>query len=375
MADGIRNLRLEEYDTFIRFLDRCYGFSPGMFEDSNPHIYQPTDELCAATYVMEREGRIVSHVGLYPLEVVVHGVTWPIGGIGGVGTLPEERGKGHMSALLHAVINVMRENAVPLSWLGGDRQRYNAFGWERAGRTYELVFSRRSLDRAGIAAVEIEARCPLEALEWVERLQPTLDLHARRPHLPLQLRTGGLRAWTAEDGYALVRGSQWGPLSISELVSASGHETGMVRALLDWTNRDDIRWTVSAWDDERLARLAAGACYWRLGDSGMWRINDLGQVLALARPILRQRAAALRDFELAIGIHEHDRVHVTTLAVRDSELKIARGRHVEPYVEWSVVEAARAVLGGPPVAAVADLPAGLRALLPIPMYLPALDHV
>ena len=160
-----------------------------------------------------------------------------------------------------------------------------------------------------------------------------------------------------------------------ELVSASGRELAMIRALLDWTNRDDIRWTVFAWDDERLARLMTGACHWRLGDSGMWRVNDLAQVLTLARPILRQRAAALRDFELAIGIHEHDRVNVTTLAVRDGELKIARGRHVEPYVEWSVVEAARAVLGGPPAAAEAELPAGLRALLPIPMYLPALDHV
>jgi hypothetical protein len=118
-----------------------------------------------------------------------------------------------------------------------------------------------------------------------------------------------------------------------------------------------------------------GVSDWHLGSWQMWRINDLAQVLTLAQPILRRRAASLRDFELAIGVREHDRATETTLVVRDGEVKIARGRHVEPHVEWSAIEAARALLGGPPVAAEADMSAGLSALLPIPMYLPALDDV
>jgi predicted N-acetyltransferase YhbS len=373
-VDGIRNLRLEEFDSFMQFLDRAFGFSPGMFQADSPHIYRPRPELCASAFVIERDGQIVSHVGLYPLEVVVHGVTWPIGGIGGVGTLPEERGKGHMTALLERAIDVMRESDIPLSWLAGDRQRYNAFGWERAGQVYELTFSRRSLDRAVVEPIEIEARRPVDALDVVKRLYSTPAYHTLRPHLPLQLRKEGLRAWTAQDGYALVRGGAWGPLSILELISASGRELGVIRALLDWTDRDDIRWNVPAWD-ERLARLMLGVSRWRAGDWDMWRINDLAQVLALARPILSRRAAALRDFDLAIGVRERDRTTVSTIAVRDGEVEIARGRHVGPYVEWSAVEAARAVLGGPPPAAEADLLPGLRALLPIPMVLPALDHV
>ena len=49
MADGIRNLRIEEYDTFTRFLNRGFGFGRGVFETGYPHIYRPTPELCAAT--------------------------------------------------------------------------------------------------------------------------------------------------------------------------------------------------------------------------------------------------------------------------------------------------------------------------------------
>jgi predicted N-acetyltransferase YhbS len=380
MADGIRNLRPGEFDTFMRFLERCYGASPGNFERHAPHHYRPSAELCASAFVMEQEGQIVSHVGLYPLEVVVQGVTYPIGGIGGVGTLPAHRGKGYMTQLLYTVIEVMREREIPLSWLGGDRQRYNTFGWEQAGQTYELVFTRRSLERAGVSplgdeGLEIEARYPSDALDVVERSQSTLACHTHRPHLALQMRSQGLRVWTTEDGYALVHGSLWGALSLAELVSASGRETSMVYALLDWTGRDEIKWKVSAWDGERLARLMPAVSHWQMNDWQMWRIVDLAQVLARARPLLQRRATAVRDFELAIGVREHDRTDVATIRVRDGEVEVARGRHADSTVEWSSVEAARVLLGGPPVGLEAGVPAGLAALLPIPVYLPSLDYV
>ena len=141
MADGIRCLRLEEFDTFMRFLERCYGTSPGEFERDYPHTYRPAAELCASAFVMERGGRIVSHVGLFPLEAVVHNVIWPIAGIGGVGTLPEERGKGHMSALLDYVIDVMREQEYPLSWL------VEKF-WPVDGWTYDDLAALKAQEKA-----------------------------------------------------------------------------------------------------------------------------------------------------------------------------------------------------------------------------------
>jgi hypothetical protein len=66
---------------------------------------------------------------------------------------------------------------------------------------------------------------------------------------------------------------------------------------------------------------------------------------------------------------------VATIRVRDGEVEVARGRHADSTVEWSSVEAARVLLGGPPVGLEAGVPAGLAALLPIPVYLPSLDYV
>ena len=379
MADGIRNLRIDEYEAFIRFLDRAYGFGRGVFEAGYPHLYRPTPELCAATYVMEQGGRIVSHVGVYPLAVEIEGVLWPIAGIGGVGTLPEERGKGYMTQLLYHAIDVMRERKYPLSWLGGDRQRYNAFGWENAGQGYDLAFSRRALDRAGVEPIEIQACDPAEALSSIQAHQASLACRAVRTDLLAQLHKPDLGIWTAVDGYALIGGRPWGPLHVAELASNSGQEAALLRAILDWTGRGEIRWRVPAFDEALLARLMPCTSYWSVGSWDMWRIVDLARALSLALPTLQQRAAGVRDLELAIGMVEHDRTQVITLRVRDGELQVQPGRHADAYAEWPVVDVARLLIGGPPVARPPELPeplwAGLRALLPIPAYLPSLDHV
>jgi hypothetical protein len=111
----------------------------------------------------------------------------------------------------------------------------------------------------------------------------------------------------------------------------------------------------------------------------MWRIVDLAQALALARPFLQQRAAAARDFELALGMVEHDRTQVATLSVCDGEVRVTPGRHANAHYEWPAVDMARLLIGGPSVARPPRIPAklwaGLRALLPIPAYLPPLDEV
>ena len=74
LGNGIRSARLEEFEPLMYLLNRCFGFSLGAFERYYPNIYRPTPELCASAYVVEDGGEIVSHVGLYPLEIVTHGI-------------------------------------------------------------------------------------------------------------------------------------------------------------------------------------------------------------------------------------------------------------------------------------------------------------
>jgi len=374
MSIVIRNLRVEEFDAFIRFIERAFGIPKGFFPRTYPHLYRPTPEACGWAYVVEADGRIAAHVGLYPIETVAAGVRLRIGGIGAVSTAPDARGKGYMSQLLPHVIGEMRRLAYPISWLGGDRQRYGAFGWEMAGLLYQLKFSARSLDRTQVQPVTLEEVLPEEALEIVARLQSLPTCHPLRPDLEHQIQKAGMRFWLAADGYAITE--SWGErLTIVELVSTSGNEVGMIRAMLNWTAFDEAVWELSAWDAERLGRLMSHVSYWSAGNNHMYRINDLAALLTAAQPVLNQRAAALRDFAISIGVQESDRLSVTHIAVEDGIVSIERDRRATTHLEMPVGEAARLFLGGPPIAAQAQLPEGLRALLPIPVFVAPMEYV
>lgn len=374
MSVIIRNVRVEEFDAFIRFIERTFGLYKGFFPRVYPHLYRPTPEACGWAYVVEADGRIVSHVGLYPIETVTAGVRLRIGGIGAVSTAPNARGKGYMSQLLPHVIGEMRRLEYPISWLGGDRQRYGAFGWEMAGLLYQLKFSARSLERTQVQPATVEEVLPAEALVTVARLQSLPACYPIRPGLEHQIQKAGMRFWLAADGYAITE--SWGErLTIVELVSTSGNEVGMIRAMLNWTDFDEAAWELSAWDAERLGRLMRHVSYWSAGNNRMYRINDLAALLTAAQPVLNQRAAALRDFAVSIGIQESDRLSVTHIAVEKGTVQVERDRRAAIHLEIPVAEAARLFLGGPPIAAHAQLPEGLRALLPIPVFVAPMEHV
>lgn len=381
MPSEIRHVRAEEFEDFMRFIERAFGHSKAFFERAYPHLYQPNARALDWAYIVDEDGEIVSHVGVYPIESVTAGVSLTIGGIGAVSTAPGARGKGYMTQLLTHVIDEMRRLGYPVSWLGGDRQRYNTFGWELAASVYTVDVSQRSLRWHNVEPVPVEEVMAEEAIEAIRRYQALPACHTIRPDLERQLQKMDLRFWLAEDGYAILGGQGRSQLHILELVSASGREAGMIRAMLDWNFGDRASWKLSAWDELRLGRLLPVASYWSGTGTTMYRINDLTGLLLSAQDFLNTRAEALRDFSVTLKVREHDRTTATILTVENGTIHIEPGGEgsecssTAPCVELDLIEAARLILGGPSIQAQADMPPGLLALLPVPAYVLPLDHV
>lgn len=149
----------------------------------------------------------------------------------------------------------------------------------------------------------------------------------------------------------------------------------MIRAIIVWNHGEAVTWEVSMWDETRIARVMPYVGYGTAGYSGMYRVNDLTTVLRAAIPRFERRATGLRDFSITLGIREHDRTQATTITVRDSLVQIEAGRHAEDYVELDPIVATRLIFGGPAIPEAPQLPPGLLALLPVPVYVPPLDHV
>jgi len=371
MAERIRTVQLEEWEEFQRFLERCYGHSRGFFPRYYPQLYRRDEDALSCFFVLEKDGKIVSHVGLFPLECVAFGCRVRVGGIGGVSTLPEERGRGYMSRLLRHVIAQMKDRGWPLSGLGGDRQRYNAFGWEVAGLKYALRFTRRSMDRAGVRPAEIREVMPEEAVSEVERLLRTLPLRVERRQASLILRKPGIRAWLSEDGYVLSRGEGAGLHQVLELASPTGKEPELIRAVMERCFCAEASIQISAWDRERLKRLLASAAWWNAEPDWVYRAVDLAGLLEVYRGWLEGRAKLA--FELSLGFKFQNDVQQATIFVRDGKVEIARGRRAEPYVELDALDGVRLLLGGP--SPEREEVGGLSGLLPLPVHIPILDHV
>ena len=107
----------------------------------------------------------------------------------------------------------------------------------------------------------------------------------------------------------------------------------------------------------------------------MYRIISLSGLLIACKPVLHQRAVGLRDFEVSIGIREHDQVDRATIIVKDERVEITSDRTSQTAIELDPVKAARLILGGPSGIGYQDIPPNLAALLPVPVHVLGLDHV
>ena len=375
MAEIVRTLRVDEFDPLMRLLERCFGHSYGFFVAQFPHLCRPTPELAACSHIVEVDGKIASHVAVFPLQASCAGIPLKIGGISAVSTAPEYRGKGYMSRLLKRVVDVMREEGYTLSWLGGDRQRYNAYGWEMAGQAYTLAFTRRSLDWGAVKAFPIEQRRADEVVDTIASYQSSRCCHIQRPDLARQLTMQGIRIWTSPDGYAIIRGGAGEKVEILEIVSSGHHEIGMIRGLMEWCASPEVTWRIPACDTDVLSRVMPYAGQWQAGPNHMYRIIDLAALLESAKPWLDARAAGLKDMALCFALNDYDRTTHTTLEIRSGECTISRNGPTAPKVSLTAVEAARVFLGGPATAIASQVSPQLATLLPLPAWVDPLDQV
>ncbi len=85
--------------------------------------------------VYDDAGQMASHVGVLTREVLLDGVLVRIGGVGGVQTHPDARGRGYASAAMkRAAAFFHDEAAVPFALLFCGTHRvsfYGGLGWER----------------------------------------------------------------------------------------------------------------------------------------------------------------------------------------------------------------------------------------------------
>ncbi|MFA6111425.1 MAG: GNAT family N-acetyltransferase [Candidatus Latescibacterota bacterium] len=385
MSEEIVQLTAADFEDAMDFLNLVFGaHRPHDFERLLPAAYQPTDELMSCNYAIRTEGRIRGIVGMFPLHWQVGDATLKVAGVGGVSTHPRSRGAGYMRALMNHCVRLMREQGYHLSYLGGQRQRYQYFGYERCGQLHHFTLNKPNLrhcfgdEEPGIRFEPLEAT-DADRLTAVQGQHDAQPIHCLRPPANFynHLRNWYNRPHVALDadnsmvGYLVATGSGD---RVAEMVT-DGDEIGL-RALRAWVAGHTDHEVTVALPSVRagLGRLLGRYCERIVVQpSGNWQMFDWPGVLdALlkARPL----SGPVLEGEVVVKV---EGIGGLKLYVDGGEVG-CKSTDDEPAVQCDPLTAMRLFFGPLAPSQIMALPAAAALLdqwCPLPLFWPSQDGV
>jgi predicted N-acetyltransferase YhbS len=137
----------DDYEDVIDLGNYVFSHARGGldFPSLLPKLYKREYFMEGLHYVAREEGKIKAVIGAYPLMWEFPGAAVPGRGIGMVSVHPYCRSKGYMKALMGLALDDMKRDGVVFSVLGGQRQRYEYFGYTPAGGAYTFTCSEANI--------------------------------------------------------------------------------------------------------------------------------------------------------------------------------------------------------------------------------------
>lgn len=377
---GPRLLEPDEFDELMAMLDRCFAYERGGMAAHLPFVYDR--ERPERHAVITVDGDVVSHAARVPETLSIgEDATVECGGIGGVATAKPHRGNGYMSQLLEFWLERMAANDLPLSELGGNRERYGHFGWERAGREVAYSITERSAPDASIDAdvgIYDGAESDLESIRRLRRREPlriergrelARTVYGRRDLETLLYRDDGeVRAYLC-----LSRGSR--ERSIREFGGDSDGVEALLAHLFEWYDVESATAYVHP-NHARNDLFGRISSRWRTRPPRLLNVRDLPALLeAYADPLDRRwkRRAFAAEGDLVLAIEgdgdavrlAHDRDGIA-IEPCDAEPDLSLDRRAMTRLLFGGDGRAEVTKGRHPV---------LRALLPLEYYVWHTEYV
>jgi len=344
--------------------------------------YRPWDN----NYCAVEDGAIKGAVGMYVSELEIAGVPLKLGGIGNVAVARDSRRLGHMKTCMDEAMAAMKAAGCALGELGGQRQRYQFWGFERCGAVAEASFSAKNLRHAfgeneiapGWRAAKIEPE-DHNALARVQVLIESQPIHVR--HDPAAFydilcswREVPWAVWEGHELRAVFTLGHDGRGVGQFLLGEAGSLEMSLRCVFSALPEDvykSVKLAVPLWQRELLALAEEISEGVDPDDTGMYTILDweraLGALLAL-----QGRCKPLPDGELTVQIDGFCGAETLRLSVANG-IPCVEPFSGSPALTLSHLEALRFFLA--PVSIRRSENALAQAWFPLPLWLPGLDKV
>lgn len=150
----IRRGTPEDFEETVDFLDFVFSKNSVRhdFELMFPNLYRPDAESMSHFISLYEDGKIKGSILSKPRTLSIGGERLKIYGVGSVACHPRVRGRGFMSMLMNYNNAEMEKEGVHISSLGGRRLRYNHFGYEISGYSYDTSFTDVNVRDFGVKA-------------------------------------------------------------------------------------------------------------------------------------------------------------------------------------------------------------------------------
>ena len=379
MTAQIRQLTAADFDEAMDMMNYAFSKdSPTDFPHLLPKLYQATDEHMSWIYAGFLDGGMRAAVGLIPLTWHVDDVELRVAGVGGVCTHPRYRQRGLYQQLMGHCVEVARAEGYHLSWLGGQRQRYAYFGYEKCGVAVRFRLNRKNVAHAFSAPSGIGFEAIQEShgdrLGIVRKLHDAQALRAFRSEPLYDHLTGwNARPHAALDGDEMIGYllAGFGP-TVIEIVGRDDDATQEITRA--WVEQNGDMAIVLGPLAGRMLSMLDDICEGAsVEHSGNWQVFDwVGVIEALLRARLSR--SSLVDGEVVLSIEGCGAIEI---AVSGGEAH-CRKTDRAPSLHCDALQAHRLLFGPLPPSQVMELPAGghlLEAWCPLPLYWPDLDHV
>lgn len=350
---------------------------PHDFKTLIPKVYADGRGYDDIHAIVLDDGRVKGVVGQYPVHASFGGAPLEIGYIGSVSTHPYARGCGYMIKMMEMQAEHAKETGIDIMMLGGQRQRYEYYGYSPVGCEYVYRVNAANV-RHALKTVDASA---MNWKRFADATEAEIDdayrLYQQQPITGVRSRedfTLILRTWRTEPylllreaevvGYMVVSGTD----SVSELVIS---DASLVPALVKgWFAANELKrmsFTVPAIDAALNRVLATFAEGYQMANCTQARIVNLANVLR-ACLTLKMRTGALSDGEIILQMDDE----VPVLArVKDGQITVqetdaAPDLHL-PRLEMQQLLFASNRFAAPDVSCPVDW-------FPLPLFLYGADH-
>ncbi|MDR1325057.1 MAG: GNAT family N-acetyltransferase [Treponema sp.] len=260
---------IDDYDEVIDLANYVFSAarSPIDFPSLLPKLYSREYFMDSIHYIAKEDSRIKAVIGAYPLEMKVMADTLPGRGIGMVSVHPYARSRGYMKTLMNMALEDMRQDNMAFSCLGGQRQRYEYFGYTPLGshlafdcnkRNTHHTLGRDFVSSLSLKRITAKDDALLDAIYQLHRAKPCHTTRQRDRLFAL------LSSWCANVyvisgsaflGYAIQRGNEITELNLSE----PEQYPEAIKLLLDTLGEDSVTVRARPEEQRKIAALSGFA--------------------------------------------------------------------------------------------------------------------